>query len=117
MTVTDPEDPTDVERVDATRSKSSLTATVLAYPSATGSFFFRAGLGVGSQEVSAEIQGLEVSASEDFVAADLGVGHDFQLGGGNLYLTPEVAAMLHAPDAEISATDATFLLVVGIGFR
>ena len=110
-----PNDPSDPQVVEATLTKTNVGAIVAAYPSATGSFFFKAGVGYGRQEASADAGDITVSASRDMLGTNLGIGHDFRLGNGNLYLTPNIDAMLQIPDLEIGNTDATFLVTEGLG--
>lgn len=111
-----PDDPTDPDIVEATLTNTSIGAAIAAYPSSTGSFFFKAGVGYGRQEVSTDAGDITVSASRDMLGASLGIGHDFRLGDGNLYLIPNVDAMLQVPDLEIGNTDANFLVTIGLGF-
>lgn len=111
-----PNDPTNPDVVEGTRTKTNVGAVVTAYPSANGSFFVKAGVGYGRVEASVDAEDVTVSVSEDVFGTNIGVGHDFQLGDGNLYLTPNIDAILLIPDLEVSNTDATFLFTVGIGF-
>lgn len=106
-----------VDRGDVTVTSTNVTGSVLLYPSASGPFFLKAGVGVANQEASAEVQGVTVSASDEAFATTLGLGYEVQLGGGNLFLTPNVDALLQIPDMELGNTDAHFLVTVGIGFR
>jgi hypothetical protein len=106
-----------IDQGDVTRTRTNVTATALFHPSTDGPFFLKAGLGVATQEASAEVEGVTVSVSDEAFATTLGMGYEMQLGSGNLFLTPNLDALLQIPDMEISATDASFLLTVGIGFR
>lgn len=58
------------------------------FPSA-GDFFLQGGVGGASVEVSAEAEGIEISASEEGVALLVGLGYNVALGeSGNLSLVP-----------------------------
>lgn len=106
-----------IDQGDVTFTRSNVTATALFHPSTGGPFFLKAGVGVANREASAVVEGVTVSVSDEAFATTLGMGYEIQLGSGNLYLTPNVDALLQIPDMEITATDASFLLTVGIGFR
>ena len=107
----------EVDQGDLDVTRTNLTASLLAYPSADGPLFLEAGLGLGVHEVSAEVQGVTVSASDEVLAVDFGLGYDLHLGSGNLYLTPNVDALLQIDDGDVGDTDASFLFSTGIGFR
>lgn len=115
--VNDPDSPSGYRSLDGSLTKTNVTATVLVYPSADGGFFFKAGAGYGRQEVSFDVEDVSVGLSKDFMGTNLGVGWDFRLGDGNVYLTPNIDAHLQWPDLDISATDANILFTLGVGFR
>lgn len=106
-----------IDQGDVTLTRSNVTATALFHPSTGGPFFLKAGLGVATQEAAARVEGVTVSVSDEAFATTLGMGYEIQLGSGNLFLTPNVDALLQIPDMEIGNTDASFLFTVGIGFR
>lgn len=104
---------------EGSKSRSNVTLGALAYPSADRNLFFRAGLGLATDEYQELIPGTtEVRwATETFVGANLGVGWDIQLGERNLYLIPSIDALLGLYEDGWDNPDATFLLTVGLGFR
>lgn len=108
---------------DATVTRGNVTASALFYPSVSGGFFLKGGLGVARIErkrsgLTSRGQPVTVTlVEEESPGTTLGLGYDIHLGDGNLYLTPNFDALLRFPDMEVSDTDAAFLVTVGIGFR
>lgn len=104
---------------EGSKSRSNVTVGARAYPAAERNLFFRAGLGLATDQYQELIPGTtEVRwATEANVGANLGVGRNIQLGDKNLYLTPSVDALLGFYEDGLDNPDATFLLTVGLGFR
>lgn len=57
------------------------------------------------------------TTDEQAPGTTFGAGYDIQLGGGNLYLTPNLDALVQYPNDGLSDPEAGLLLTVGIGFR
>lgn len=72
-----------------TLTRGNGTFTVLFYPERTGDFFFKAGVGGSSQQVSVNSGGGSAIVSESGAGESLGAGIDIQLGR-NVYLTPNL---------------------------
>lgn len=56
-------------------------------------------------------------ATEVRPAANLGIGHEFRLGGGNFFFIPNFDVMLGLFEDGLMDPDAVFVLTVGLGFR
>lgn len=93
------------------RCLTALSVLVVALPSVGGAqpatdrsgFWLSGGLGAGYHD--------------HFGTAAYLVGYDIRLGGGNLYLTPNLDALLQSTDGDTGDPEASLLLTVGIGFR
>lgn len=108
---------------DASVSRGNLTVVALFYPSSRAGLFLKAGVGFASIEkevsgVTDEGQPVVVTTTdEQGLGTTVGVGYDIQLGGGNLYLTPNLDALVQYPNDGLSDPEAGLLLTLGIGFR
>lgn len=101
------------------KTRTNLTTSLLAYPSKQGGFFLKVGFGYATDEFTRPVPqtGSNRWETERLLGANLGVGHELQLGEGNLYLTPNIDVMLGLFDDGIDNPDASFLFTVGAGFR
>ena len=98
------------------KTRSNLTASVLAYPSETGGFFFKAGVGYASDEYR-RVSDIDAWITESLPGVNLGLGHDLRLGDGNLYLTPNVDLLLGMFEDGFDNPDASLVFTLGLGFR
>lgn len=98
------------------KTRSNLTATLLAYPSATGGFFLKAGVGYASDEYR-RLSDTDPWVTESLPGVNIGLGHDVRLGNGNLYLTPNVDLMLGMFEDGLDNPDASLVFTMGLGFR
>ena len=111
------------EEGEANVSRGNVTAAVLFYPSARKGLFLKAGVGFASIEyevsrITTRGQPVVITTRDELaLGTTFGVGYDIQLGGGNLYLTPNFDALVQYPNDGISDPEASLLLTVGIGFR
>lgn len=98
----------------ATLTLGNATGAVYFYPEVDRGLFLKAGLGLAVSELEDEQGDVTVTLEDEGLGATLGAGWDVQLGGGNLYLTPNLDLMLREID---TGPASVFLLTVGIGFR
>ncbi len=66
---------------------SNVVAALQFYPSTTGGFFLKGGIGVSRLEASASGGGFSFSASDDGLGLSAGLGYDIRLGS-NFSLSP-----------------------------
>lgn len=99
---------------DATVGRGNATVSVLFYPSATGSFFLKGGVGGSSLEI--ERDGSE--ETKNGFGSTLGAGWDIRLSRG-LSLTPNADFLFQAFDAgeNLQSTNTLFLLTLGLTFH
>ncbi|MDP2480237.1 MAG: hypothetical protein Q8W51_05690 [Candidatus Palauibacterales bacterium] len=100
-----------------TVSRGNAVFDVLYYPSTTSGGFLKAGVGFANftREITDPFGGT-LSSDRQGAGAVLGAGWDIHLGGGNLYLTPNVDVLLQGYD-NLSRVDAVYLFTLGIGFH
>jgi hypothetical protein len=100
-----------------TVSRGNAVFDVLYYPSTTSGGFLKAGVGFANftREFPDPFGGT-FSSDRQGAGAVLGAGWDIRLGGGNLYLTPNVDVLLQGYD-NLKQVDAVYLFTLGIGFH
>lgn len=91
-------------------TRSNATFTVMFFPSATGGFFLKGGLGAAN--VEAETLGVKVT--EKGFGTTLGLGYDVRLGR-NLYLTPNVDWLIQTFEQASGDTISNTLVLLTLG--
>lgn len=101
---------------DVTLSRGNATFTAMFYPSATGGFYLKGGIGVSSVTVAAEVGNTTVSTSEAGFGSTVGLGVDIPLG--RVSLTPAADWLFQAFDAgqNLASTNTLFLLTLGLAW-
>lgn len=108
------------ERVQYTsKVRSNLTLSLLARPLRDSGLFLKGGLGLATEEEAFfdRDAGRTRETTEIRPGANLGIGHELRLGGGNLFLTPNFDVALGLFDDGFLDPDAVFVLTLGLGFR
>ena len=93
-----------------TVTRSNATFTAMFFPSKTGGFFLKGG--VGGANVEAEVAGVKVT--EQGLGTTLGLGYDVRLGR-NLYLTPNIDLLIQTFENAGGETTSNSLLLVTVG--
>lgn len=101
---------------DVTLTRGNATFTAMFYPSTTGGFYLKGGIGVSSVTVATEVGNTTVSTSEAGFGSTVGVGVDIPLG--RVSLTPAADWLFQAFDAgqNISSTNTLLLLTLGLAW-
>lgn len=108
------------ERVQASsKVRSNVTVSLLARPFRESGFFLKGGLGLATEEEAffEQDSGGTRETTEVRPAANLGIGHELRLGGGNLFLIPNFDVALGLFEDGFLDPDAVFVLTLGLGFR
>ncbi len=98
-----------------TVGRGNVTLLVLLFPSRTGGFYVKGGIGGSSATVVTNVLGANVSAKKDGFGATVGTGINIRLGS-NLYLTPGLDWLFQAFDAgqNLASTNTLFLITLGL---
>ena len=98
-----------------TVGRGNVTFSVLLFPSRTGGFYVKGGIGGSSATIVTNVLGANVSAKKDGFGATVGTGIDIRLGS-NLYLTPGLDWLFQAFDAgqNLASTNTLFLITLGL---
>lgn len=100
---------------ETTLTRSNSLAALYYFPSPRRGFYLKGGVGFSVVDVSTDIAGgPTISVQDDGLGAGFGAGWDLRVGGGNLYLTPNVDVMLQGLDDDVSTL---YVVTLGIGFR
>lgn len=101
---------------DVTLSRGNATFTAMIYPSSTGGFYLKGGLGVASINLSTSQGNVTVSVNEGGFGSTVGLGIDIPLG--RVSLTPAADWLFQAFDAgeNLASTNTLFLLTLGLAW-
>ena len=84
------------------------------YPSGSGGFYLKGGLGFAYVSRSVSVEGLDISASNGGLGTTFGLGYDIQLGG-NIYLVPAFDWLFQAIEENgDSQNNSIFLISLGL---
>jgi hypothetical protein len=100
---------------DTTVARVNVTLSMMLFPSRTGGFFFKGGIGVSSVGTSSN-DGPAPLSSNQGLALTAGAGFDWRVGG-NLYVTPNVDWLWQSfpSSAGTNLWTTTRLLLVTVG--
>jgi opacity protein-like surface antigen len=99
----------------ATVTRGNTTFTALFYPSSTGGFFLKAGVGGSWVSVDTQVLGVNVSATENGFGLTGGLGIDIRLSD-NWSFTPGADLLIQAFDAGPNLTSTNSLVLLTLGF-
>lgn len=99
----------------ATLTRGNTTFTAMFYPSPSGGFFLKGGIGGSFVSVSTQVLGTTVTATENGFGATAGLGYDARLSD-NWSITPGIDFLWQAFDAGQNLSSTNSLLVFTIGF-
>ncbi len=99
----------------ATVSRGNATFSVLVYPSRSGGFFLKGGVGGANVTVETEERGGRLTREESGFGGTVGAGFDIRLGR-NIYLTPNIDWLFQAFDAgqNLASTNTLLLFTLGL---
>ena len=99
---------------DVTLSRGNASFIAMFYPSNSGGFYLKGGLGFSYVTRSADIEGLNISASSGALGTSFGLGYDIRLGS-NIYLVPAFDWLFQAiEENDESENSSIFLISVGL---
>ena len=99
---------------DVTLSRGNASFIAMFYPSNSGGFYLKGGLGFSYVSRSASVEGLNISASDGGLGTTFGLGYDVRLGS-NIYLVPAFDWLFQAYDSDDGTQNSSiFLLSLGL---
>lgn len=98
---------------DVTVARGNATFTAMFYPSPTGGFYLKGGIGFSSITVAVTSGNTTVSTSENGFGTTLGLGYDIPLG--RVSLTPAADFLIQAFDAGPNLTSTNTMLLFTLG--
>jgi hypothetical protein len=103
-------------RTDETLTRGNATFTVMFYPSESGGFFLKGGVGGGSVVRVDLLRPGRLVSTESGFGSTMGLGGDIRLGG-NIYLTPNVDWLFQwfdPDDPAVPKTNSILLFTLGL---
>jgi hypothetical protein len=101
---------------DVTLARGNATFTAMIYPSRTGGFYIKGGIGFSTVSVALSQGNTTVSTSESGFGSTIGLGYDIPLG--RVSLTPAADFLIQAFDAgqNLASTNTMLLLTLGLAW-